>query len=335
MQCVRSPDGLNKEENIVVGYAKVNEEKEIKIMDKMRFEEFKNEVVGKIREFLPESFASADVSLQMVRKNNNLQLTGLTIRSNESNISPTIYLEKFYEEYKDGADMGEILSRIAQVRMNHEVSEQFDVAQITDFEQVKDKLVPRLVNADMNAALLEDRPHKIVADLAITYYVLLDQSFDGTASVAVTNDLLNSWKVSTDELHEVAISNLSSITTSIFRGMTEVMSEMMGMSKEDMEMMGMPTDEEQMYVLSNTLKVNGASALLDEKMMEEIVETVGEFYILPSSIHEVIIVPAKAGMDVESLENMVCEVNATQVQLEERLSDHVYAYNRENGLFLA
>ena len=117
--------------------------------------------------------------------------------------------------------------------------------------------------------------------------------------------------------------------------MTEVMSEMMGMSKEDMEMMCMSTDEEQMYVLSNTMKMNGASALLDKKIMEEIVKTVGEFYILPSSIHEVLIVPVKSGMDIETLENMVCEVNATQVQLEERLSDHVYAYNFEDGLFLA
>lgn len=335
MQCVRSPDGLNKEKNIVVGYAKVEKEKEIKIMDKMRFEEFKNEVVGKIREFLPENFASADVSLQMVRKNNDLQLTGLTIRSAESNISPTIYLEKFYEEYEDGADMGEILSKIAQVRINHEVSEQFDVAQITDFEQVKGKLVPRLVNADMNAALLEGRPHKLVADLAVTYCVILDQSFDGTASVAVTNDLMNSWNVTLDELHDVAISNLTDVLPSTFKGMTEVMSEMMGMSKEDMEMMGMCTDEEQMYVLSNTMNMNGASALLDKKMMEEIIEKVGDFYILPSSIHETLVVPIKSGMDVESLEAMVREVNSTQLQPDEILSNRVYLYSLEEGLKLA
>lgn len=299
------------------------------------FEEFKNEVLRKIREFLPESFASAEVSLQVVRKNNDLQLTGLIIRSTESNICPTIYLEKFYDEYVEGADMREILERIAEVRMDHEVSESFDVAQITDFEQVKGKLVPRLVNADMNAALLEGRPHKLVADLAVTYCVLLDQSFDGTASVAITNDLMNSWNITLDEVHDVAISNLTEVLPSTFKGMTEVMSEMMGMSKEDMEMMGMSTDEEQMYVLSNTMKMNGASALLDKKIMEEIVENIGEFYILPSSIHEVLVVPVRFGIDLEILENMVCEANDTQVRLEDRLSDHVYAYSLEDGLYLA
>ena len=299
------------------------------------FEEFKNEVVGKIREFLPESFASAEVSLQVVRKNNDLQLTGLTIRSTESNICPTIYLEKFYDEYVEGADMSEILERIAEVRMDHEVSESFDVAQITDFEQIKGKLVPRLINAEMNSELLEARPHKLVADLAVTYCALLDQSFDGTASVAVTNELMKMWNTSVEELHEIAVANLSELLPSTFKGMTEVMSEMMGMSTEEMEMMGMSTDEEQMYVLSNSIKVNGASALLDTKMMEEIIEKVGDFFILPSSIHETLVVPVKSGMDVESLEAMVREVNSTQLQPDEILSNRVYSYSLEEGLKLA
>ena len=303
--------------------------------DVRSFEEFKNEVVGKIREFLPESFASAEVSLQVVRKNNDLQLTGLTIRSTESNICPTIYLEKFYDEYVEGADMREILERIAEVRMDHEVSESFDVAQITDFEQIKGKLVPRLINAEMNSELLEARPHKLVADLAVTYCALLDQSFDGTASVAVTNELMKMWNTSAEELHEIAITNLSELLPSTFKGMTEVMTEMMGMSTEEMEMMGMSTDEEQIYVLSNSIKVNGASALLDAKMMEEIIEKVGDFYILPSSIHETLIVPVKSGMDVESLETMVREVNSTQLQPDEILSNRVYSYSLEEGLKLA
>lgn len=299
------------------------------------FEEFKNEVVGKIREFLPESFASAEVCLQVVRKNNDLQLTGLIIRSTESNICPTIYLEKFYDEYVEGADMSEILERIAEVRMNHEVSDSFDVAQITDFEQIKGKLVPRLINAEMNSELLEERPHKLVADLAVTYCALLDQSFDGTASVAVTNELMKMWNTSVEELHEIAVANLSELLPSTFKGMTEVISEMMGMSTENMEMMGMSTNEEQMYVLSNSIKVNGASALLDAKMMEAIIEKVGDFFILPSSIHETLVVPVKYGMDVESLEAMVREVNSSQLQPDEILSNRVYSYSLEEGLKLA
>ena len=303
--------------------------------EKMKFEEFKNEVVSKIREFLPESFATADVSLQMVRKNNDLQLTGLTIKSAGSNICPTIYLEKFYEDYESGTDMHEILSMIAETRVNHEVTEQFDVAQIADFDQAKGKIVPRLVNADMNAVLLEGRPHKLIADLACTYHILLNQSGEGTSSVAITNELMSNWHTSLEELHKIAITNLSEVLPSTFQGMSEVMAEMMGADQTELAQMGMDPGEEQLYVLSNKLKVNGASALLDFEMMKKIVERLGEFFILPSSIHEVLVVPKMTGMDVESLESMVCEVNATQVQPEERLSDHVYTYSLEEGLKIA
>lgn len=302
-------------------------------MERMTFEEFKNEVVARIKEFLPESFADAEVSLKEVKKNNDLQLTGLVIVSSETNICPTIYLEFFYEDYKKGADMREILERIAEFRMNNEVAGKFDTTQITDFEQVKGKLVPRLVNAEMNSELLETRPHKLVADLAVTYCALLDQFSGRTASAAVTNELMEMWGISVDELHDIAVSNMSNLVPSTFKGMTEVMSEMMDLSIEELKMMGYVIDEEEhMYVLSNEVKVCGASALFDVKMMKEITEKIGDFYILPSSVHEVLLVPMTENVSTEELECMVREVNATQVSPEERLSDNIYTYNLEEGL---
>ena len=90
-----------------------------------------------------------------------------------------------------------------------------------------------------------------------------------------------------------------------------------------------PTDDK-LFVLTNNQKLNGAAALLDEKMMEQIAERVGnDFYILPSSVHEVLIVPKEAGMDFKDLEAMVQEVNATQVAPQDKLSDHVYQYDNE------
>lgn len=99
--------------------------------------------------------------------------------------------------------------------------------------------------------------------------------------------------------------------------------------------MGMPTDNEQMYVLTNKLKLYGAAALLDEKMMGEIVDTLGDIYILPSNIHELLIVPVNTGTEVNALLPMVCEVNDTQVAPEERLSNHVYTYSVADGLSIA
>ena len=87
--------------------------------------------------------------------------------------------------------------------------------------------------------------------------------------------------------------------------------------------------EDAMYVISNSDKTFGAAALLDSDAMDKIEEQIGEFYILPSSVHECILVPKKEDMDLATLENMVQEVNATQVSKEEKLSDHVYAYDSE------
>jgi len=85
-----------------------------------------------------------------------------------------------------------------------------------------------------------------------------------------------------------------------------------------------------MYVLSNADKLNGAAAILDSKTMEDISEKLGgDFIVLPSSIHEVIVLPVNEDMDRQTLEAMVQDVNAGQVAPEERLSDHVYMYDSQ------
>ena len=302
-------------------------------MERMTFEEFKNEVVARVKDFLPESFADAEVSLKEVKKNNDLQLTGLIIISPQTNICPNIYLDSFYEDYKEGVDMNEILEEIANLRVDQDVSEPFDMSWITDFEQVKGKLIPRLVNAAMNATLLSERPHKYIADLAVTYCALLDQSLGRTASVPISNEFMEMWGISVDELHDIAVSNMLDLLPSTFKGLTEATAESIGMSLEEMQMMGipMPTEEDFAYVLSNEVRVCGASALFDVKMMEEITERIGAFYILPANVHEVLVVPME-DKSTEELKEMVHEVNATQVSPDERLSDNIYTYNLEEGL---
>ena len=89
--------------------------------------------------------------------------------------------------------------------------------------------------------------------------------------------------------------------------------------------------EDKMYVLSNRARSNGAACMIYPyvlRMMGDILEE--DFYILPSSIHEVILVPASAGISVAEMEKMVCEINETQVPEEEILGSHVYRYSRKN-----
>ena len=309
------------------------------------FEEFKVAVVDGIREWLPEQFKTAHVSIQVITKNNDLKLTGLTIQSVESNIAPTIYLEDFYKKYQEGTEMPEILRLIAEVRVEHEIEGGFDASQITDFDKCQDKILPRLVGAEWNKDLLEKRPHVIIEDLAVTFYIDLGANEEGSMSVQIHNDLMNSWGVTVETLYELAVKNLSGSKVGTFRTINEVMAEIMlpnlieeygdKETAEQMLKMMMPP-EDKMFVLSNRSGINGASILLDKQMMQTVIDRVGsDFYILPSSIHEVLVVPADVGMNPADLVAMVVEVNQTTVETSERLSNQIYTYSVDEGIKLA
>ena len=308
----------------------------------MNYEEFKQEVVDRIQDFLPEKYADADVSIQTVVKNNDQKLDGLMVKLEESNICPNIYLNQFYEQYDNGRDLNDILQNIAEIRTQHEMSEDFDVNRITDFDSVKDRITCRLINAEQNAEYLADKPHTMVEDLAVTYHIAINNDEMGSMSAPVTNKLLESYGVDVETLHKHAMDNMENLTPPTFKSMTETMVEMMlpdmmqsGMSEEEargtIAAMLPPAQDEMMYVLSNANKLNGAAVVLNDRMMDQITEKLGgEFFILPSSVHELLVVPKTEQTDLKTLENMVQEVNATQVSPGERLSDHVYAYDADS-----
>ena len=168
-------------------------------------------------------------------------------------------------------------------------------------------------------------------------------------SAPITNRLMENYGADVEQLHKLALDDMDTLTPATFKSMTETMVDMMlpdmmrsGMTEEEargtIAAMLPPTQDEMMYILSNEDKLNGAAMLLNDKVMDDISEKLGgqDFYILPSSVHEVLIVPKTEEADLKTLENMVQEVNATQVAPEERLSDHVYAYDaKEHELFRA
>ena len=219
---------------------------------------------------------------------------------------------------------------------------------ITDFESVRDRINCRLVNASQNAENLSGRPHTMMGELAVTYHVELGKSERGSVSAPITNHLMEMYGVDTEQLHGIALGNMPHLSPPRFKGMSETMAELLlpdamanGMSREEAErVVGgifQPEQDEMMYVLSNEEKLHGATAILDKEIMDEVTAKLGrEYYILPSSIHEVLIVPKTEEMDLKSLESMVRDVNATQVSPEERLSDSVYAYDvKTHSLFRA
>jgi hypothetical protein len=299
----------------------------------MGFEEFKSTVVGDIKDYLPENFADATVTLQDVMKNNDVVMTGLMIKEDGNNTAPTIYMERYYGEYMDGTDMDSIMRDIANTRVANDLEQGFDVTWLTDFEQVKDRITCRLVNAEMNTEYLADKPSTRMEDLAVMYAIDLGGEPGAHMSTPVTNRLMEIYGITGGELHETALANLEQ-SEPVFMTMKDVIMDML-------EKEGIPEGERAaiassleagdgvpMYILTNEDRVNGASSLLNERAMEDISQKLGgDFIVLPSSVHETIILPVSEEFDRESLEGMVQQINFEQVAQDERLSDHVYQYD--------
>lgn len=313
-------------------------------MSKLTFDEFKETVKNEVKEFLPENFHTADIKLKVFEKNNNVRLTGLIIES-ACNMSPTIYIDNFYKKYQDGTDINIILQEIAKIRMEYDVTDDFDVTTVTDFNKCRKKIMPRLIGAEENSEILKVRPHIRIEDLAVTFCIDLGENKDGLMSVPVQFELMETWNVTADQLYEIALENLTKADIGVFTPMREILfagmlSELREICDGDEEEARRKLDQmipdNNLWVLTNKRRVNGANMLLDRSVMEDVIKEVGtDFFILPSSIHECIILPADSGMDSQQLEAMVCEVNETQVEKEERLSNSVYRYTLENGITLA
>lgn len=285
----------------------------------MRIKEFADEVrerlTGKIE-------GISEIEIKQVLKNNSVTLWALLFKDEKSNITPTIYLEPFYARYEEGAEMDDIVKMIAKSYQESRIKEQVDFAFFKDWETIKSRVAYRLINRDRNTELLEKIPHKDVLDLAKVYYVAVQEC---GGSILIYNTHLEMWGVDAEELDAVAEENTPTLCPVCVKSMWDVVEEMMGELRTEKE--NVATD---MLIMTNPSKVHGAAAILYPGSMEQMAERLqSNFYILPSSIHETIILPAKESDDPGQLIEMVREVNATMVNEEEILGDNVYFYDKD------
>lgn len=279
-----------------------------------------------IKEHILEGWKN-DVELEIttVRKNNGVQLCGLYIRSKDLNISPTIYLDEYYHYYLKGESLEEIIHRIREEYewKIHRVAEYH--FNLEKFEYVKERIIYRLVNYEKNEEILEDCPHLKLYDLALTFRWVAHSDDIGISTALVTNQEMIAWGISINELLLAAREN----TPRLFPAQMIDMDEMLHKAG-----MPIPADDTAipMYIMTNRQEVNGASVLLyDDVLQKFAVKKKTDFYILPSSIHEVILVPSDRIDDPSDLFTMVEDANQTVVALGDILSDSVYYYNRKKN----
>lgn len=293
----------------------------------MNFEEFTNTIIEHVSNRLDD----VTVKCQPVRKNNGVELHGLLFLD-KGNISPTIYIDTFYSQYETGRPLADIMDDIIIMYQDNKSNEVVDISFFTDFEKVKTKIICSLVNYELNEELLKDIPHYRFLDLVIIFKVYIDSFVDGIATILIRNKHLDIWNVSKETLKNLAIPNTPRILPYELSNMGTILNELLESEGEDFNELNL---EIPMYVLSNKVHMYGAVSLLYEDILKELSNKLNsDLYILPSSIHELILIPVSSRMDEEEFSQMVKEVNATQLSKDEILSDHVYYYNRATNLIM-
>lgn len=280
-----------------------------------------NEFAEVIREKLMEQMEGIrEIQIKPVLKNNSVTLLGLVFEDEKTNVSPTIYLEEFYRLYMEDMDLEGIVKQIINCYQEARIEEKVDFSFIRDWGRVKPMVAYKLVNKGRNQELLEKIPHKDILDLSMIFYLAVEPC---GGSILIYNTHFDMWNIDEEELAKAAIENTPRICPWRLQTMGEVLEEMIGANMEEADMM---------YILSNEKRVFGAAALLYPDSMEQVAERLqSDFYIIPSSIHETIIVPTGENTNANTLVQMVHEVNSTIMVEEEILGDNVYFYSRESG----
>ena len=303
----------------------------------MMTECFAEALALKVAGILEDDGIHAYVDVKKVLKNNGKTYLGLSIQEEEKNISPTIYIDEFVKRYPDQMQLMNHIQDVAdwvidafmKARKEEAV---FDISDFMDWNIAKTKICFKVVSFERNEELLKDVPYQKAEDLAKVYYFWVGEFNEGSGSILIHNNHLEIWGITAAELDRVANNNTPKLLPESVQGMSEVLAELMG--ADAAELMGIAQEEEQMYVCSNATKVFGASALFYPGVLEKFRDEHGDFFILPSSIHEALLISKKEAPDVDTLRQMVREVNDTQVDVEERLSYSVYEYT-EDGFRIA
>ena len=266
-------------------------------------------------------------------KNNGTERTGVVIETPGVNISPTIYLEEYYEQYRKGRTMEETVHALVEFYQSIRREESWDCSGLLDYEGVKDRIVFKLINTGKNGEFLRDVPHRTFLDLSVVFYVLIEINCNGPAAMPVKYSHIKRWGIEGSALWDAAVENVKQLLPAEFFTMRHALKECIEQKTFTDRAENLLSEPEMqrdsMYVLSNRIRSYGAACIAYPHVLEMIGGILGEdFYVLPSSVHEVVIVPVSAGVGCRDMDEMVAEVNRTQVAPEEVLSDRAYYYDR-------
>ena len=282
-------------------------------------------IENKILEAVKTQLPDIDIKLETITKNNNKEKRGLILKSPDTkSIGLIIYIDDFVNAIEsENITIEEAVDHIISAyNENKDTDISGVVDHIMDYDSIKDRIIYCLINYNKNEELLQNIPHIRFLDLAIIYKISLESIENNCASIIIRNDLMNNWHINKEELHNRAVENTPKLLPVKFRKMQDIIN----MNLFDIN------DYIQMYVMTNKDNVNGASVLLYNNPIWDFAKEINEdIFIIPSSIHEVIIIKAGDTISKSYIKEMIQQINRTELNSEEVLSDNLYYMNKDTG----
>ena len=292
-------------------------------MQLMSFEEFKTWAAENVKSCMPEDYEEAEVRLHAVEKLGT-KYTGLTVMKKGQTIAATVDLDDLYSYYCSGASEDKVLAAIAEIAaMAPPVPIGEDLG-LNDYEEFKDRLFIRLGNLQTNQGLIDKVPHRIIEDMVVTYHVVSGVGGRDFWSALISSDLLKGWNVTEEQLHEDALKS----SAELFPARLDTMSSILSKAPGPMHVEAVGPE---IMVLSNSAGFHGASAVLYPGVLKMAEEELGEdFYIVPSSVNELLLVPESIVDDPSKL-LLTHRFVSGQTAVEERLSNLIFRTDPESG----
>ena len=302
-------------------------------MEKRNYHVFTTELEDVLRQWLSED---AKVDFHETLKNNGVIYQAVAIMEKEHNVSPNIRLDHYYTSFCEGVSIEEIGKEIWEI-YEDEKKKQVDITAFVDFSRAKEHIMFRMVHYDKNKMRLEHMPHIRYLDLALTFYFEMDwlPNDHGQASVQIENEHLKMWGIDEGVLYDLALNNTMSNFPAVYKPMCEVVMQIMAgegviLNESEAEAFQKENADIRMYVLSNGKSYFGAACMYYPGILRQIADIIGgDLILLPSSVHEVILLPADEEDDYQKLNEMITDINSHQVAEEEILSEHLYYYDKE------
>ncbi len=295
----------------------------------MDYKEFIEQVKRDLPERLAGDLKGASVADSHVEKLQNASYDGIDIRPENGSMGISMSMEGYFAAVENGTPYQEVIGQIAE-----EAEESYRDRPVVrpedyrDYEKMKPSLMVQLVGQEGNESMLEKIPHQDMVDMAVVYWLDFSMTEDGRATALITNGLLESYGISQEQLHRDAMEQAARKQPFEIKGMNELLAELMGGDAP------MNIGRETMYVATNSSRMFGASVIAYPDFMEAAAEKMGgDFYVLPSSVHETILVPDDGREIAAGLRAMVQDVNEVDVAPKERLSNEAYHYDSKDKVF--